>query len=184
MAKVLVALANGSEDIEVVTVIDILRRADIDVIVATVMPELKVTTSHGVQITADCHIQYCQNKPWQMVVLPGGLPGAQCLAGSDALKDIISDQIRHEHWVAAIGAAPALVLAARGFVAGTTATCYPTFRSLLEEHHWHHVNEPVVTYNNIITSQGPATAIAFALQLVTVLKGDVKAKALAAALCY
>ncbi|HEY7774867.1 MAG TPA: DJ-1 family glyoxalase III [Marinagarivorans sp.] len=184
MTKVLVAIADGSEEMEATIIIDVLRRADIDVSVASVMPERKITASRGVQITADCHIEYCQNRPWDMVVLPGGMPGAEHLAASKALRDIIADQLASRRWLAAICAAPAVVLAAQGLIKNFSATCYPAFRALLEEHGVHAVEEPVAIYKELITSQGPGTAMAFALKLVELLKGEVQASAIAQAMCF
>ena len=80
MTKVLVAIADGTEEMEAVIVIDVLRRAGVEVSVASVMTDRKITASRGVEITADCHIEYCQDKPWDMVVVPGGLPGAEIMA--------------------------------------------------------------------------------------------------------
>jgi 4-methyl-5(b-hydroxyethyl)-thiazole monophosphate biosynthesis len=76
------------------------------------------------------------------------------------------------------------VLAANGFIAGASATCYPAFRHVLETHRVHAMNDSVCLYNHLITSQGPGTAISFALELVAVLVGDVKAVEIAEALCF
>lgn len=184
MPKVLVAIADGTEELEAVTVIDILRRAKFDVSVASVMAERKITASRGVVITADCFIQYCQDKPWDMVVLPGGMPGAEHLASSNALLDILKDQHKAERWIAAICAAPAVVLGAHGFLKGASATCHPAFRNKLDEYHCHDVADKVAVHNHFITSQGPGTAIAFALELVSVLEGEVLAQEIAKELCF
>lgn len=184
MTKVLVPIADGSEEMEATIIIDVLRRADIDVSVASVMSDRKITASRGVEITADCHIEYCQNRLWDMVVLPGGMPGAEHLAASVALRDIITDQMKSKRWVAAICAAPAVVLAAQGFIRGFSATCYPTFRTVLEDHGVFAVNEPVAVYKNLISSKGPGTAMAFALKIVEQLKGEVLANEISRAMCF
>lgn len=184
MPKVLVAIAEGTEELEAVTVINILRRADIDVSVASIADDRKVTASRGVQLTADCHIEYCQDTPWDMVVIPGGEIGAKHMAANVALLDILRDQIKAERWVAAICAAPALVLAANELIKGATATCYPAFREILATHQVHHMNEAVVEHRKLITSQGPGTAMAFALSLVSALEGEVRANSIASDLLF
>jgi 4-methyl-5(b-hydroxyethyl)-thiazole monophosphate biosynthesis len=175
MSKVLLPIADGSEEMEVVIVADVLRRADIEVTLASISENRKITASRGVEITADCYIAHCENKPWDMVVIPGGMPGTQYMAECVVLKRIIADQIKADGWLAAICAAPAFVLAANGYIKGTSATCFPACRSTLEEHDVHAINEPVVIFNKLITSQGPGTAMAFAVALIKVLKGDLKA---------
>lgn len=184
MPKVLVAIADGTEELEAVTIIDILRRAEIEVSVASVMEDRKITASRGVEITADCHIQYCQDKHWDMVVLPGGMPGSEHLAKSKALLDILNDQHKAERWISAICAAPAVVLGAHGFLKGASATCYPAFRNQLDEYHCHDVSDKVAVHKHFITSQGPGTAMAFSLELVAVLEGEVLAQKIARELCF
>ena len=175
MTKVLLPVADGSEEMEIVIVADVLRRAGVEVTLASISDNRTITASRGIEITADCYIADCENKPWDMVVIPGGMPGTQHMAQCTVLKRIISDQIKAGGWLAAICAAPALVLAANGFIKGASATCFPACRLILEEHAVHAINEPVVVFNKLITSQGPGTAMAFALALVRELKGDLKA---------
>ena len=184
MLKVLVPIADGSEEMEAVIIVDILRRADITVSIASVMTNRKVIASRGVEIEADCHIEYCQNKDWDMVVIPGGMPGAQHMAESLPLRDIIADQISSQRWLAAICAAPAVVLAANGFISGASATCYPAFRDVLEQHNVRAMNEPVSIYKKLVTGQGPGAAMDFALTLVALLVGDVKADGIARDMCF
>lgn len=184
MLKALVPIADGSEEMEAVIIIDVLRRAGIDVCVASVMADRKVAASRGVELVADCHIEYCQNKPWDMVVIPGGMPGAEHMAKSRALLDIISDQISAQRWLAAICAAPAVVLAANGFITGASATCYPAFRHILDQHNVHAMIEPVSIHNKLITGQGPGTAMQFALTLVSLLVGEVQADKVANEMCF
>jgi 4-methyl-5(b-hydroxyethyl)-thiazole monophosphate biosynthesis len=184
MAKVLVAVADGSEEMEVVIVVDVLRRAGLEVTLASVMEERKILASRGVALTADTHIAYCENKVWDMVVLPGGLPGAEHLAGSEVLLRIIRDQQKAESWLAAICAAPLLVLAAKGLIKGASATCFPALQARMAACDVRVINEPVVHYKKLITSQGAGTAIAFALALVRALKGDVAACDVAQAMVF
>lgn len=184
MLKVLVPIADGSEEMEAVIIVDILRRAEINVSVASVMTHRKVIASRGVEIEADCHIEYCQNKVWDMVVIPGGMPGAQHLADSLPLRDIIADQIASQRWLAAICAAPAVVLAANGFISGVSATGHPAFRGVLEQYNVHAMNEPVSICNKLVTGQGPGTAMDFALTLVSLLLGEVQADEIARDMCF
>ena len=184
MAKVLIPIANGTEEIEAVTIIDVLRRADIEVTVASAEERLKVIASRGVEITADCHLPHCQNKPWDMVVIPGGVVGSERLAANPILLDILNDQVKAERWLAAICAAPALVLAEQGLIKGASATCYPAFRARMEAQHVHVMGQDVVEYRNLVTSRGPGTAMAFAMTLVKVLKGGLKANEVADAMIF
>ncbi len=184
MAKVLVAVADGSEEMEVVIVVDVLRRAGIDVTLASVMEKRNIVASRGVELTADCHIDYCENKAWDMVVLPGGMPGSEHLANSAALTRIIHEQQKVDAWLAAICAAPCVVLAAKGLIKGASATCFPALQVRMAECDVRVLNEPVVCYRKLITSQGAGTAMAFALALVRALKGDVAACEVARAMVF
>ena len=182
--KVLVAVADGSEEMEVVIVVDVLRRAGIEVTLASVMNDRKITASRGVELTADAHIAYCENKAWDMVVLPGGILGAEHLANSKVLTRIIHDQQKAGAWLAAICAAPFVVLATKGLIKGASATCFPALHARMAECNVHVINEPVVHYQKLITSQGAGTAMAFALALVRALKGDVIACEVARAMVF
>ena len=170
-SNVLIAIADGSEEIETVTVADVLRRGGLEVTLASVMPERMIMASRGVWLVADCLIGDCQGKSWEAVVLPGGMPGASNLAGSVVLKSILQRQARQENLVAAICAAPAVVLGESGLLNGHRATCYPTFRDELSSRDVIVEDSPVVIDGAFITSQGPATAMAFALAILETLAG-------------
>lgn len=165
--KALVALANGFEEIESACVIDILRRAGVKVTVASIA-ERDVSGAHGLIFKSDQLIQDCVNETFDVVVLPGGMPGATNLRDSEVLTEILKKQ----KLIAAICASPAVVLAHHGLVTGKKATCYPGFEHMLKDATF--VNSPVVVDGNLITSQGPGTAIEFALRLVKILVGDAK----------
>lgn len=170
--QVLIAVADGSEEIETVTVADVLRRGGLEVTLASVMPERMVMASRGVWLVADSLISETQGKEWGAIVLPGGMPGASNLAGSLVLQSLLQRQARQQRVLAAICAAPAVVLGEGGLLAGRRATCYPAFRDELEARAVRYENAPVVTDGHFITSQGPATAMAFALAILGALKGE------------
>lgn len=174
--KVLVPIAEGSEEIEAVTIIDTLVRGGAEVTVASVSDSLSVVCSRGVKLTGDCSIRDCTDKHWDLVVCPGGMPGAQHLSDCPTLTQILRHQIQRNGYVAAICAAPAVVLARHHFLVGKHATCYPVekFTSKLD----HFLNQKVVVDGNIITSQGPGTSLDFALTLVEILCGSEKAAVL------
>lgn len=166
--KALVAVADGTEEIEAVCIIDTLRRAGIDVTVASVGKE-QITASRGVRILADTTISTCTAKTFDLIALPGGMPGAQNLADNAELVRMLIEQSKAGRWIAAICAAPAVVLQPNGLLKGIRATCYPSMQDQLDRQFLS--KEPVVVDKNIITGQGPAYAISFALRLVEALAG-------------
>ena len=174
--SVLVPIANGSEEIEAVTVIDVLRRAGAQVTVASV-GDLQVTASRGVKLMADCVIDDCMDLTFDLVALPGGIPGAEHLRDSESLKQILIRQRDAGRLYAAICAAPAVVLEHHGLLQGRKATTHPAFVERLSDAS--SVPSPVVVDGNCITSRGPGTALVFALELVNALFGIEKRDAVA-----
>ena len=170
--QILVAVADGTEELEAVTIIDVLRRAQLDVTVASVMPGHEVACSRGVHLVADKLIGECLGTPWDAVICPGGMPGATNLAECEPLRDILVAQNDGQALIGAICAAPQVVLAPLGFLNGRTATAYPGFREKLSAAGSVASDEVVVHDGHIITSQGPGTAMSFALALVSELAGD------------
>ncbi|MCG7598702.1 DJ-1/PfpI family protein [Halomonas sp. McH1-25] len=170
MAKVLLPVADGSEDIETVTVIDVLRRAEVDVLVASVMREIEVTLARGTLLTADVTLDAVdESQSFDAIVLPGGMPGASRLRDSETLKERLLQQREAQRWIAAICAAPGVVLAAHDLVRGHDVTGYPAFQAPLADAGGHISQRCVVEDRRLVTSQGPATAMAFALHLVGLL---------------
>jgi len=165
-----VVCANGFEDIEAITVIDILRRVDVKVLV-TALQNKEVISSHSLSIMADILIRDVPENI-DAIVLPGGLPGAQNIADESLVHEVIKRMLRKNKLVAAICAAPGLVLGS--YMEGFKGTCYPGF-----ETYFHNnaqvVSDKVVVDKNIITSRGPATAMDFALTIVEYLVGKDKA---------
>jgi 4-methyl-5(b-hydroxyethyl)-thiazole monophosphate biosynthesis len=176
---VLVPLAPGFEEIEATVIIDVLRRAGVDVIVAGLAPG-PVTGSHGITLVPDRTLDEVDAAGLAMVVLPGGMPGAQHLKEDERVLALVRALESSGRGVAAICAAP-IVLAEAGVLRGRRATAYPSFRDRLPGAEV--VAEPrVVRYGPVITSQGVGTALEFALELASDLVGPGKASELRAAL--
>jgi len=174
--KVLVPIADGVEEIEAVCIIDVLRRAGAEVTVAAV-GELAVTASRGVRLLADRPLESCRGEHFDLIALPGGLPGAEHLRDCGLLTDLLRQQARQNRLYAAICAAPAVVLQHHGLLVGRRATCHPALADRLDP-----AARPgarVVVDGNCITSQGPGTALEFALELVSRLFGPERAEAVA-----
>jgi 4-methyl-5(b-hydroxyethyl)-thiazole monophosphate biosynthesis len=177
--KVLVAVADDIEELEAIAVIDCLRRAGAEVTVASVQ-RLEIITSRKVKITADCLIADCADRSYDLIVLPGGMPGAEHLRDNQLLIEMLKKQKESGRFYAAICASPVVVLSHHGLLADKKATCYPGMAVHLK--HKDAVNLRVVVDGNCITSQGPGTAIEFGIKLVELLFGSEKAHAIAAAM--
>ena len=178
MHKVLVLLAQGCEEIEAVTVIDILRRAGIGVTSAG-LDDLPVLGSHSIMLLPDTTLDLAQHQDFDMIVLPGGLPGTNHLRADKRLIVLLQQMAQQGKYVAAICAAPS-VLATAGLLDGRKATCYPTCLDAFPK-----VNlqtAAVVEDGKLITSRGPGTAMDFALALVERLSGKAKRQGVEAAL--
>lgn len=166
--KVAVLLANGFEEIEAVTCIDILRRAELDVKIVGVAT-MVVKGSHGIGVNADIEINSYSDSP-DAIVLPGGMPGVQNLFKTPKVQSLIKKVHQEGKVVAAICAAPAYVLAPMGILDGKKATCYLGCEDKLGKKVTY-VDQGVVVDGNIITSKGPATAMAFALRIIDLVRG-------------
>lgn len=175
MSRVLVPCSAGVEEIECVAVVDILRRADIEVCLASLDGEA-VQGRSGITILPDAALADVMFDEWDMVVLPGGLPNARLLRDDANVKAVVERLRQQRKTVAAICAAPT-ALAAYGVTAGKQLTSYPSFRQEIEqlEPSSLYMDESVVEDDFLITSRGPGTAIAFALRLVGRLCGDDRA---------
>lgn len=174
--KVLVPIADGTEELEAVTIIDVLRRAGAQVTVASVT-SLQITASRGVKLVADRLITDCIDETFDLIVLPGGLPGAEHLRDCAPLVEMLKSQKQGERLYAAICAAPAVVLAPNGLLDDKCATCYPSCADALPNPA--QSNRRVVVDGNCITSQGPGTALEFSIELVRQLYDDPKAQQIA-----
>jgi len=173
--KVLVILADGFEEIEAITPIDVLRRAGLEVTLAG-LSGTTVSGAHGVKFQADVTLDDYKGLP-DLVVLPGGLPGAKNLGESKKVAEIVKRMNSLKKLIGAICAAPALALAPAGILDGKKATCYPGFEKNFPPS-VSFSEERVVVDGNIITSRGPGSALEFALELVEQLVDREKAQTL------
>ena len=169
MARVLVPLAEGFEEIEAVTIVDLLRRAGIEVETAA-LGARRVTGSHGIAVEADRSLDEVAQSDYDMIVLPGGMPGAEHLKNDARLVAMLRRQASAGRWNAAICAAPG-VLAHAGLLDGAAATSYPGFLSAQSAPGLRLSEAPVVVDGRVVTSRGPGTAIDFALALIGLLEG-------------
>ena len=180
MATVLVPLAQGCEELEAVTIIDLLRRAEINVITAS-LDGATVTASRGVKLVADASLDEVINQQFDMIVLPGGLPGANHLDDDQRIHDMLKKMSQAGKYTAAICAAPK-VLANAGLLEGKNATSYPGFIDKMDLPRTHVLQDAVVIDDKVITSRGPGTAMDFALTLIEKLSGKDKRDAVEAGL--
>ena len=173
--NVLLAVADGSEDMETVITLDVLRRAGLAVTLTSVMPQRQITCAHGTQLRADALMADVLSKSWDAIVLPGGMPGAEYLSDCTALINMLREQDKAGKTVAAICASPAVVLAKHGLLKGKQAVAYPGFEQGLAQGEAILVEQAVVQDGHVITSRGPSTAMLFALQIIKHLCGEEKA---------
>ncbi|MCP5051259.1 MAG: DJ-1 family protein [bacterium] len=171
--RVLVPIADGCEELEAVAIIDVLKRAGADVVVASV-DRLQVTASRGVKLVADGLIGECVDDRFDLIALPGGMPGAEHLRDSVELVELLKRQRREDKLYAAICAAPVVALQPHGLLEGRKATCHPGRHDVLVNAEAAH--NRLVVDGNLTTSQGPGTAVEFALKLVERLFGEEKAR--------
>ena len=180
MTKILVPLAEGFEMVEALSVVDVFRRAGAHVDVAAVdkkqggKNDLQVTSSHQVTVTADCNLEDCKDNEYDLIVLPGGIPGAENLQKSEILNEMLLKQNLADRYYGAICASPALVLEQHGLLKGKKATCHPGFVDRLSSQE--NVGEKVVTDGKCVTGRGAGVSIEFALELVEALMGIEKRK--------
>lgn len=173
--NILLPIANGIEEIEAVTIIDILRRAQVSVRVSSIEGR-QITGANGIKLVADSDFIDEAIEDYDAIILPGGTEGAKHFAEYSPLKEALIKFNKDKKLVAAICASPALVLAKFGLLDNKKATSYPSFK----QHIKNYVNERVVIDGNIVTSQGPGTALGFSLKLAQILMGEKIAQEVAA----
>lgn len=176
MSRAGVVLARGFEEIEAVTAIDVLRRAEVEVLTVG-LTSGPIEGSHGIAIVVDRTIDEVAGEPLDAIVLPGGMPGAATLRDDERVQRLVARAAAEGRLVAAICAAP-IALAAAGVLRGRRATCYPGF----ELPGATRTDERVVVDGRIVTSRGPGTALDFALALVRELVGSAEELRLRAAM--
>jgi len=163
MAKVLVPIAEGCEELEAITVIDLLRRAGIEVITAG-LEAGPVKASRGVVLVPDMTLDESLSQEYDMVVLPGGGPGADRLDADMRIRELLVNMANSEKFTAAICAAPK-VLKSAGLLEGKAVTCYPGVMESSDTPGLD-TDQPVVQDGKVVTSRGPGTAIDFSLTLI------------------
>ena len=171
MGTVYAFFADGFEEIEAFTAIDTLRRAGLNVEIVSVTPDEIVVGAHDVSVLCDINFENCDFFDAELLLLPGGMPGAATLDKHEGLRKLILDFAAKGKPIAAICAAP-MVLGKLGLLKGKKATCYPSFEQYLDGAEC--VNAHVVRDGNIITGMGPGAAMEFALTIVDLLVGKEK----------
>lgn len=169
MKKVLLFLADGFEEIEALATVDVLRRAGVQVTTVSINPTEMVTGAHGILVMADVLFADCTPAEADMLVLPGGMPGAANLEAHEGLRAAISAHAEAGKWLASICAAP-MVYGHMGLLNGKKATCYPGYEGELAGATY--TATPVEKDGNIITGKGPAVVLPFAYALAEVLVGE------------
>lgn len=181
MAKTLIFLADGFEEIEALTVVDLLRRAGIEISMVSIMGRKSVTGSHKITVEADELFDEADFGSADMLILPGGMPGTSNLFGCDALKEKIKEFYDQKKLLAAICAAPT-VYGKMGLLDGVRACCYPGCETDLKGAD---VQTTEVTKDgNFITSRGMGTAIPFGLAIIEQFQGKEAADAMAKKIVY
>jgi len=169
MARVLIPLAQGCEELEAVTIIDLLRRAEIEVITAS-LDNAPVKCARGTVIIADTNLGEIINDSFDLMVLPGGLPGADNLNADSRIHQLITRLADEGKHIGAICAAPK-VLFENGILNGKKATAYPGSLDAMDTSRLSLNNEAIQIDGKVITSRGPGTAMDFALMLIEILLG-------------
>lgn len=181
MEKSYLFLADGFEEVEALTVVDLLRRAGIEIETVSTNDTLAVKGAHNIEVAADIMLDECPEKA-HIFIAPGGMPGASNLAANARVCELFSGQHARGGRVAAICAAPAVLLAPLGILDGYDATCYPGFEEALTAGNAFHKNQRVVVDRNVITANGPSSAMPFALSIIEALSSQDKADQVAAGL--
>ncbi len=181
MAKVYEFLATGFEDIEALIPLDIMRRAGVDFKTVSITGDLYVESAHGVSIKADMLIEDADMSDADLIMLPGGLPGATNLNAHNGVKKAIIEQNARGKMIGAICAAP-MVLGGIGLLQGRRATCYPGFEKYLEGAEYTH--ELCTVDGNITTGEGPAAALPYAYTLLAALTDRQTADQVAEGMMY
>lgn len=171
MSRLAVFMVDGFEEIEALTVVDLARRAGIEVDVISAMADCIVCGSHKIPVVCDMHISDVEKDVYDMVVLPGG-PGHRALEENSVVMDMVDTYFAKGKFVAAICAAPS-ILGKRGILNGKKACCFPSFEKYLEGAEVSF--DKVCVDGNVITSRGMGTAMDFAIAIVEALEGKEKA---------
>lgn len=181
MKKSYVFLADGFEEIEALGTVDILRRAGVETETVSINPTVEVTSVHGIPVKGDrtiASVTDADEADW--LICPGGMPGASNLAACKPLAAMLTAHFKAGKRIAAICAAPAVVLEPLGILNGRKATCYPGMETLVNDAEM--TGEPVVALDTLITGYGPGAVFKFGFAIVAATKGQKAADELAAAM--
>ena len=181
MSRLCIFMADGVEEVEALAVVDLVRRAKIDIDMVSIMGKTGITGSHGIVIQADKKIEDISSSDYDGLVCPGGLKGTNNLKADDRVAELIRDYFRDGKLTAAICAAPT-VLGAAGILDGKRATCYPGMEDGLSGAT--KLTDPVVVDGTVITSRGMGTAIDFGLSIVEFYQDKAAADELASKIVY
>lgn len=180
--KAYIFLADGFEEIEALTTVDVLRRAQVDAVTVSVTSCLSVEGAHGIPVVSDMILEGQDLEDADLLVLPGGMPGAKTLSECAPLASILRKASKDGHtYIAAICAAP-MVLGQLGLLKGEQATCYPGFEPMLIDAVT--TGEMVEVSHRFITGKGPGASLDFALTIVGEMLGQETKSAIASAMCH
>lgn len=174
-------LAEGFEEIEALTVVDVMRRAGMDIKTVSITSDRKVAGAHGIGVEADMTFKEADFDGSEWLIIPGGMPGASNLASFEALGDLLKV---HKGKIAAICAAPGVVLAPLGLLEGKEATCYPGFEAACKKCGAIMRDVPVMALDRLITANGPSAAMRFALAIVANSLGESVAQQVGSGMLY
>ena len=182
MAKVYAMIADGTEEVECLAVVDLLRRSKIDTVLVAAKEDREVVTSHGIRIQADAAVGEVDFSDADVIFLPGGMPGSVHLSQCEPLIQALKAQNQAGKRIAAICAAPAVVLGHHGLLRGKRATCFPGFEEELNGAIV--VDQGVVTDGNITTAKGLGVALDLGLELLGLLDSRENAAKIKASIQY
>lgn len=179
--KILVPIASGTEEMEAVTIIDIFVRAGYQVTIASADFEgaLTLRASRGITLTADCKLVDVADEEFDVIALPGGVEGSEIFSESTVLVEMVKQQKYDGRWVAAICAAPALVLQKHQIYPNAIMTCHPSFQDHIPQNKWRDKRVTIDVTDKLITSQGPGSALEFAMEIIIQLSGKAYAWSIA-----
>ena len=169
MSRVLIPLANGFEDVEAITVVDVLRRGGVEVVTASIHDRRDIRSAHGIRMEADALLAEVGDEAYDAIVLPGGGEGTENLRGCESLAARLRRQRDEGGLLCAICAAPTVLEAAGVLDEKTEVTCYPSCKDGLNRP-W--IPAPVVADGSVITGQAPGSALLFALVVLQTLAGE------------
>ncbi len=181
MAKIAIFFATGYEEIEALTVVDLCRRAGLEIDMISVTKEMEVTSSHGVCVKMDLLFEEANLDTYDCLVLPGGMPGTKNLEAHGGLMAAVDAFYQAGKYIAAICAAPS-IFGHKGFLQGRAACSYPSFESHLTGAEV--LQAPAVLDGHVLTGRGMGAAIDFGLAIVDIFLGEEKAEEIAAAIVY